>query len=52
MVGIDTRATMDMDTTITERQMDTDTIVDMFTVIPRTLAEDDVAFSLNGIGEI
>jgi predicted nucleotidyltransferase component of viral defense system len=52
MVGIDTRATMDMDTTITGRQMDADSIAGMFTEIARTQLDDGVIFSLHGIEEI
>ena len=52
MVGLDTRATMDMDTTIKGLPVNEQTIREMFGEICRIELDDDVSFSFRSIGEI
>lgn len=52
MVGLDTRATMDMDATIKGYPVTEDTVKKMFEDICAIQIEDDVTFSLRQIGEI
>ena len=52
MVGLDTRATMDMDATIKGLQVDEDMIRYMFEEICKIELEDDVTFSFRSIGKI
>lgn len=52
MVGLDTRATMDMDATIKDLQVNEDTVHQMFEEICQIGLEDEVVFSFNSIGEI
>lgn len=52
MVGLDTRATMDMDATIKGYPVTEDTVRKMFEDICAIQIEDDVTFSLRQIGEI
>lgn len=52
MVGLDTRATMDMDVTIKGLQVNEDMIRYMFEEICKIELEDDVTFSFRSIGEI
>ena len=52
MVGLDTRATMDMDATIKGYPVDEGTIRTMFEEICAVPLEDDVTFSFSSIGEI
>ena len=52
MVGLDSRATMDMDATIKGYQVDEDTIRSMIEDIIAVPVDDDISFSLNSIGEI
>lgn len=52
MVGLDTRATMDMDATIKGYPVDEGTIRTMFEEICAVSLEDDVTFSFRSIGEI
>lgn len=52
MVGLDSRATMDMDATIKGYPVDEDTIRSMIEDIIAVPVDDDISFSLNSIGEI
>lgn len=52
MVGLDTRATMDMDATIKGLPVNEHTIREMFGEICRIELDDDVSFSFRSIGEI
>ena len=52
MVGLDTRATMDMDATIKGLPVNEQTVRDMFEEICGIELEDDVTFSFRSIGEI
>ena len=52
MVGLDTRATMDMDATIKGLPVNEQTIREMFGEICRIELDDDVSFSFRTIGEI
>jgi len=52
MVGLDTRATMDMDVTIKNLPVNEETVRDMFEDICRIELNDDVTFSFRSIGEI
>ncbi len=52
MVGIDTRATMDMDATIKELPVNEQTVRKMFEEICKTELADDVTFSFQNIGKI
>ena len=52
MVGLDTRATMDMDATIKGLPVNEQTIREMFGEICRIELDDDVSFSVRSIGEI
>ena len=52
MVGLDSRATMDMDATIKGYPIDGDTIRSMIEDIIAVPVDDDISFSLNSIGEI
>lgn len=52
MVGLDTRATMDMDVTIKGLPVNEKTVRDMFEDICRIELNDDVTFSFSSIGEI
>lgn len=52
MVGLDTRATMDMDATIKGLSVNEETVRDMFEDICRIELNDDVTFSFSSIGEI
>lgn len=52
MVGLDTRATMDMDVTIKGLPVNEETVRDMFEDICKIELNDDVAFSFRSIGEI
>lgn len=52
MVGLDTRATMDMDATIKGYPVDESTIRAMFEDICAISLQDDVSFSFRSIGEI
>ena len=52
MVGLDTRATMDMDVTIKGLPVTEETVSMMFKEICSIALEDDVAFTFNRIGEI
>lgn len=52
MVGLDTRATMDMDATIKGLPVNEDTICRMFDEICKIELNDDVTFSFRSIGEI
>lgn len=52
MVGLDTRATMDMDATIKGLPVNEQTIQKMFEEICKIELYDDVTFSFRGIGEI
>lgn len=52
MVGLDTRATMDMDATIKGLPVTEDSIKNMFEDICNVFIEDDVKFSFKHIGEI
>ncbi len=52
IVGLDTRATMDMDATIKGLPVNEDTIRHMFEEICEIELEDDVTFSFRNIGEI
>lgn len=52
MVGLDTRATMDMDVTIKGLPVTEETVAMMFKEICSIALEDDVAFTFNRIGEI
>lgn len=52
MVGLDTRATMDMDATIKGYPVDEGTIRTMFEEICSIQIQDDVSFSFRSIGEI
>ncbi len=52
MVGLDTRATMDMDATIKGLPVNNQTVREMFEDICKIELEDDVAFSFRSIGEI
>ena len=52
MVGLDTRATMDMDATIKGLPVNEQTIREMFGEICRIELDDDVSFSFRSIGEI
>ena len=52
MVGLDTRATMDMDATIKGLPVNEQTIREMFGEICKIKLDDDVQFSFRSIGEI
>ena len=52
MVGLDSRATMDMDATIKGYPVDADTILSMIEDIIAVPVDDDISFRLNSIGEI
>lgn len=52
MVGLDTRATMDMDATIKGLSVNEQTVREMFEEICKIESEDDVTFSFRSIGEI
>lgn len=52
MVGLDTRATMDMDATIKGFPINEHTVREMFEEICRIEIDDDVIFSFSSIGEI
>lgn len=52
MVGLDTRATMDMDATIKGYPVNKDSITEMFNEICRIELPDDVTFDLRSIGVI
>lgn len=52
IVGLDTRATMDMDATITRYPVNAETIQKMIEEIIKINLEDEITFSFNGIGEI
>ena len=52
MVGLDTRATMDMDATIKGLSVNEQTVREMFEEICKIELEDDVTFSFRSIGEI
>lgn len=52
MVGLDTRATMDMDATIKGLPVNEETVHDMFKGICKIELNDDVTFSFSSIGEI
>ncbi|MDD3184182.1 MAG: nucleotidyl transferase AbiEii/AbiGii toxin family protein [Anaerostipes sp.] len=52
MVGLDTRATMDMDATIKGLPVNEETVRDMFEDICKIVLNDDVTFSFRSIGEI
>lgn len=52
MVGLDTRATMDMDATIKELPVNEQTVREMFEEIFKIEINDDVTFSFRSIGEI
>lgn len=52
MVGLDTRATMDMDATIKGYPVDENTIRAMFEEICAIVIPDDITFSFRSIGEI
>lgn len=52
MVGLDTRATMDMDATIKGLPVNEETVRDMFEEICQIQLNDDVTFSFRTIGEI
>lgn len=52
MVGLDTRATMDMDATIKGLPVNEDTIRNMFDEICKIDLDDDVTFCFRSIGEI
>lgn len=52
MVGLDTRATMDMDATIKGLPVNEETVQDMFEDICKIELKDDVTFSFRSIGEI
>jgi predicted nucleotidyltransferase component of viral defense system len=52
MVGVDTRATMDMDATIKGYPVDEESIQKMFQEICEIQIEDDVTFTFRHIGEI
>ena len=52
MVGLDTRATMDMDATIKGLPVNEQTILTMFEEICKIELDDDVTFSFRSIGEI
>ena len=52
MVGLDTRATMDMDATIKGIPLTKETITEMFEEICKTNVGDDVVFFFERIGEI
>lgn len=52
MVGLDSRATMDMDATIKGMSVTEDTVKEMFIEICDTPLQDDVTFSIISIGDI
>lgn len=52
VVGLDTRATMDMDATIKGLQVNAESIRKMFETICKIDLDDDVTFALRNIGEI
>lgn len=52
MVGLDTRATMDMDATIKGLPVNEQTVREMFEKICKIELDDDVTFSFRSIGEI
>lgn len=52
MVGLDTRATMDMDATIKGIPLTKETLIEMFEEICKINVGDDVVFSFERIGEI
>lgn len=52
MVGLDTRATMDMDATIKGLPVNEQTVRNMFEEICKVELDDDVTFSFRSIGEI
>lgn len=52
MVGLDTRATMDMDATIKGLPVNEESIHEMFEEICKIELDDDVSFSFRSIGEI
>lgn len=52
IVGLDTRATMDMDVSITGRPVTEDAIATMFGEIISIPIDDDISFAFNGINEI
>lgn len=52
MVGLDTRATMDMDATIKGLPVNEQTVKEMFEEICKMELDDDVTFSFRSIGEI
>lgn len=52
MVGLDTRATMDMDATIKGLSVNEQTVREMFEEICKIELEDDVTFGFRSIGEI
>ncbi len=52
MVGLDTRATMDMDATIKGLPVNEETVREMFEDICKIELDDDVTFSFRSIGEI
>ena len=52
MVGLDSRATMDMDTTIRNMELNIDTISDVFSEICSVPVDDEVEFSIKRVVEI
>ena len=52
MVGLDTRATMDMDATIKGLPLNEKSVYDMFDHICKIVLDDGVSFTLRGIDEI
>lgn len=52
MVGLDTRATMDMDATIKGLPVTKETISQMFIDVCKIHIDDDISFTFNGIDEI
>ena len=52
MVGLDTRATMDMDATIKGLPVNENTVCQMFEEICQIALDDEVSFSFVSIGEI
>lgn len=52
MVGLDTRATMDMDATIKGYPVNEDSIIQMFQEICEISIDDDISFEFRSIGEI
>ena len=52
MVGLDTRATMDMDATIKGLPVTKETISQMFIDVCKIHIDDDISFTFNGIDDI